>query len=100
MVAVAQLVRASVCGTEGRGFKSRQPPQTLLKRDHVVSFYVLEFCYEKILSLYGVSNVFYSYTPLLHNTPGVDSTSNLPNLHHHPFFDCPKLYISWILPHN
>gem|GEM_PF-6651696 len=26
MVAVAQLVRASVCGTEGRGFKSRQPP--------------------------------------------------------------------------
>ena len=26
MVAVAQLVRASVCGTEGRGFESRQPP--------------------------------------------------------------------------
>ena len=26
MVAVAQLVRASVCGTEGRGFKSPQPP--------------------------------------------------------------------------
>ena len=23
---VAQLVRASVCGTEGRGFKSRRPP--------------------------------------------------------------------------
>ena len=27
LVAVAQLVRASVCGTEGRGFESRQPPQ-------------------------------------------------------------------------
>ena len=26
MVDVAQLVRASVCGTEGRGFESRQPP--------------------------------------------------------------------------
>ena len=26
MVVVAQLVRASVCGTEGRGFKSRLPP--------------------------------------------------------------------------
>ena len=27
MVAVAQLVRASDCGSEGRGFKSRQPPK-------------------------------------------------------------------------
>ena len=26
MVAVAQLVRASVCGTEGRGFEPRQSP--------------------------------------------------------------------------
>lgn len=26
MVVVAQLVRASVCGTEGRGFESRHPP--------------------------------------------------------------------------
>ena len=26
MVDVAQLVRASVCGTEGRGFESRLPP--------------------------------------------------------------------------
>ena len=26
MVAVAQLVRALVCGTGGRGFKSPQPP--------------------------------------------------------------------------
>ena len=29
MVAVAQLVRASVCGTEGCGFKSHQPPQDI-----------------------------------------------------------------------
>ena len=26
MEVVAQLVRASVCGTEGRGFESRPPP--------------------------------------------------------------------------
>ena len=26
MVVVAQLVRASVCGTEGRGFESHLPP--------------------------------------------------------------------------
>ena len=26
MVDVAQLVRASVCGTEGRGFEPRLPP--------------------------------------------------------------------------
>ena len=30
MVAVAQLVRASACGAEGRGFKSRQPPHSLI----------------------------------------------------------------------
>ena len=28
-VGVAQLVRASDCGSEGRGFESRYPPQTL-----------------------------------------------------------------------
>jgi hypothetical protein len=26
-VAIAQLVRASVCGTEGRGFESHWPPR-------------------------------------------------------------------------
>ena len=29
MVAVAQLVRALVCGTGGRGFKSPQPPHPI-----------------------------------------------------------------------
>ena len=28
MVIVAQLVRASDCGSEGRGFETRLPPQT------------------------------------------------------------------------
>ena len=27
MVVVAQLVRASVCGTEGRGFETHLPPR-------------------------------------------------------------------------
>ena len=31
MVVVAQLVRASVCGTEGRGFESRLPPNKSLQ---------------------------------------------------------------------
>ena len=30
LVAVAQLVRAPVCGTGGRGFKSPQPPHQLM----------------------------------------------------------------------
>ena len=30
MVVVAQLVRASVCGTEGRGFEPHHPPQLKL----------------------------------------------------------------------
>ena len=31
MVIVAQLVRASVCGTEGRGFKPRRSPHFLFR---------------------------------------------------------------------
>ena len=31
MVVVAQLVRALVCGTRGRGFESRLPPHFLRK---------------------------------------------------------------------
>ena len=39
MVGIAQLVRASVCGTEGRGFESRYPPLTWPRSDprHFVS---------------------------------------------------------------
>ena len=32
MVDVAQLVRAPVCGTGGRGFKSRHPPHLFSRR--------------------------------------------------------------------
>ena len=32
MEVVAQLVRASVCGTEGRGFETRLPP---IKKDRI-----------------------------------------------------------------
>ena len=31
MVVVAQLVRASVCGTEGRGFEPHLPPKINMK---------------------------------------------------------------------
>ena len=33
MVVLAQLVRASVCGTEGRGFEPHIPPQKLRSRE-------------------------------------------------------------------
>ena len=47
MEVVAQLVRASVCGTEGRGFETRLPP--ILKR--LIKFGLFYFCklLEKIL---------------------------------------------------
>ena len=39
MVDVAQLVRASVCGTEGRGFESRLPPKLL--DFNLISFFLI-----------------------------------------------------------
>lgn len=39
MVVVAQLVRASVCGTEGRGFESHLPPK--IKAPHSRGFFYL-----------------------------------------------------------
>src|ERR1700694_5636033 len=38
MVAVAQLVRAPVCGTGGCGFNSRQPPLKTVRRASVAAF--------------------------------------------------------------
>ena len=38
MVDVAQLVRASVCGTEGRGFESRLPPFFLNFKFYLLAF--------------------------------------------------------------
>ena len=46
MVVVAQLVRASVCGTEGRGFESRLPPKiasNLVCKDGVFYLHILEW---------------------------------------------------------
>ncbi len=48
MVVVAQLVRASVCGTEGRGFESRLPPHISIKprlqrRGFLFSLFLMEF---------------------------------------------------------
>ncbi len=40
MVVVAQLVRVSVCGSEGRGFESHHPPKS---SDENLSF----FCFYK-----------------------------------------------------
>ena len=36
MVVVAQLVRASDCGSEGRGFESHHPPN---KKEVITSFF-------------------------------------------------------------
>ena len=38
MVVVAQLVRASVCGTEGRGFEPHLPPILKLSFDSFFCF--------------------------------------------------------------
>ena len=40
MVVVAQLVRASVCGTEGRGFEPHLPPKTKPSRNARAFFVV------------------------------------------------------------
>ena len=42
MVVVAQLVRASVCGTEGRGFESHLPPKNLKLLCKREAFFVLK----------------------------------------------------------
>ena len=44
MVDVAQLVRAPVCGTGGRGFKSRHPPHTYSHRTLVGFFNAFLAC--------------------------------------------------------
>ena len=44
MEVVAQLVRASVCGTEGRGFETRLPP--ILKRSNSAFFISVSYSKE------------------------------------------------------
>lgn len=41
MVDVAQLVRAPVCGTGGRGFKSRHPPQLFFPAEFPSEIFIL-----------------------------------------------------------
>lgn len=56
MVGIAQLVRASVRGTEGRGFNSRYPPSLftcLLQIKQVVMWAFTLFC-SVLLKSYGV----------------------------------------------
>ena len=43
MVVVAQLVRVSVCGTEGRGFESRLPPKSKSLLLFEKTFFVYSF---------------------------------------------------------
>ena len=40
MVVVAQLVRASDCGSEGRGFESHHPPENLKGTINTGSFFI------------------------------------------------------------
>ena len=51
-VAVAQLVRASDCGSEGRGFKSRQPPHFARTIARGLATRVASLC-ERVLPLRG-----------------------------------------------
>ena len=41
MVVIAQLVRASDCGSEGRGFESRFPPRFYLVESFILIRFVL-----------------------------------------------------------
>ena len=52
MVDVAQLVRASVCGTEGCGFKSHLPPQNSILLFKDFFFYAIINKYEQSHILY------------------------------------------------
>jgi hypothetical protein len=47
MVAIAQLVRASDCGSEGRGFETHWPP-----KDPKFYIFTLEFFYPLCISMY------------------------------------------------
>ena len=60
MVVVAQLVRASVCGTEGRGFEPHHPPKKKLSEYSGSFFYFLSLYnkYEKGDYIFSFNNVF------------------------------------------
>ena len=46
MVVVAQLVRASDCGSEGRGFEAHLPPQLKINKLAVLDTLQGRFCFK------------------------------------------------------
>lgn len=61
MVVVAQLVRVSVCGTEGRGFESRLPPKksSLLEK----AFFIINE--KKLLDYFREVFLFFNHSSYL-----------------------------------
>ena len=55
MVVLAQLVRASVCGTEGRGFEPHIPPQ-FLKAVQMDCFFCLKYWLLTIYIILGIKS--------------------------------------------
>ena len=49
MVAVAQLVRALVCGAGSRGFESHQPPKKI--KEQLLLYFILHF----VLNLFQIA---------------------------------------------
>jgi hypothetical protein len=70
MVVVAQLVRASVCGTEGRGFESRLPPYFLggyLVIDSLFFMFILSDSIRRILESLSIGIINISQSKDLKN---------------------------------
>ena len=57
MVGVAQLVRASACGTEGRGFKSRLPPHSINKKPELPDLRTFWFFDVKGQTMQGTTHI-------------------------------------------
>ncbi len=62
MVVVAQPVRASDCGSEGRGFKSPHPPE--VPTNFVGTFFVCKFEVGKLVIKKQISKKLYSLAGL------------------------------------
>ena len=76
MVVVAQLVRASVCGTESRGFEPRLPPIVRMQlKGRTYQFFLFCFLPVIITFLSMMSVDWYKSTK---SYPALDSSSNKP----------------------
>ena len=64
MVVLAQLVRASDCGSEGRGFEPHIPPKGKINKNRLTGFVFIEFSQKStnnnfpFLLLYFLGNIF------------------------------------------